>query len=270
MGYRLGDFWIERNLFGVYFDKEGNIQYMLTQISDATIDITASTEDVTDKDGIVVGKRFTGKTGTFTANNAMMNVNILASQTGSAIERAIQSQVIAMPSMVIAKAGESVVLTDISTDDVPQVLEVWGNGATGNKVNQNTTASATEFGYEKASKKITLPTPTGENAPTKYLIKYQRDEKDGLKISNYADKFPPKGQFIIKVLIQDPCGDGKTFKVGYIDLPNFQPSADASVATAADTKMEYKGDILPDYCSDDKAMYHIYFPNETVEGTSTK
>lgn len=269
MAYQLGDFWIERTLFGMFFDMEGNPVYGLTQISDATIEITGNSEDITDKDGNVIAKRYTSKTGTFTANNAMLNVNILTSQTGTALERAIQSKAIEMKSQFTLGAGEKVVLTDIVADTIPKVLELWGNGATGDEVKQSTAASATEFGWDKSTKTLTLPTPTGDNPPTKYMVAYELESKDGLKIANYADVYPSKGELRLQVLVGDPCGDRNTYKTATIVIPSFQPSADASVATAADTKMEYKGDILPDYCSSDKAMYYIYFPNKVITTAAT-
>lgn len=261
--FRLGDFAFDRIQMGVAENFNDELLYALMQLADATIDITAGeTKEIRDKDGNLVRKIYQAKEGTFSANNAMMNTNILSAAGGSPIERATQDKIMAMPSIEIVKAGSTITLTDAVEGSV-KVMGAYKNGASGDAYTLGTTASATEFAYNAETGVVTPPTVTGDDAPAEYLVVYEKNQKDGFKIANIADKFPATIKLTLKALYVDPCLKDHV-RPAYIVLPSFQPSPEVSVATATDTQLEYKGDLQIDYCGEDKALYYIYFPNETT------
>jgi hypothetical protein len=261
--FRLGDFAFDRIQMGIAENFNDELLYALMQLADATIDITAGeTKEIRDKDGNLIRKIYLAKEGTFSANNAMMNTNILSAAGGSAIERATQDKIMAMPSIEIVKAGSTITLTDVVEGSV-KVMGAYKNGASGDAYTLGTAASATEFAYDADTGVVTPPTVTGDDAPAEYLVVYEKNQKDGFKIANIADKFPATIKLTLKALYVDPCLKDHV-RPAYIVLPSFQPSPEVSVATATDTQLEYKGDLQIDYCGEDKALYYIYFPNETT------
>ena len=54
MAFKLGDVIVDRLQFGYGAKSNGTPLYALTQLKEATIDITADSTDITDKDGNLV------------------------------------------------------------------------------------------------------------------------------------------------------------------------------------------------------------------------
>lgn len=261
--FRLGDFAFDRISMGVAENFNDELLYALTQLADATIDITAGeTKDIKDKDGNLIRRIYNAKEGTFSANNALMNTNILSAAGGTPIERAAQDKVMAMPAIEVVKAGSTITIAD-AVEGTVKVMAAYKNGASGDSYKLGETASETAFAYDAETGVVTPPTITGEDAPAEYLVVYEKNHKDGFRIANIADKFPATIKLTLKALYVDPCLKDHV-RPAYIVLPSFQPSPEVSVATATDTQLEYKGDLQIDYCGEDKALYYIYFPNETA------
>ena len=63
MAFKLGDIVIDRIQMAMAEDFSGNPLYVLTQLADATIDITAEAKEAKDKDGTLIKKFWQGKAG---------------------------------------------------------------------------------------------------------------------------------------------------------------------------------------------------------------
>ena len=258
--FRLGDFAFDR-MISATAEYKNEIQYVISQMQSATIDVTAEAKEVKDKDGNLVRKIYNAKTGTLTAPNAMLNINILNASSGNELEVASATKPINMPKIVYVKAGETVTLTDY-VDGTVKVKAVYGNGASGSSYAQATAASETEFGLTEDGV-LTPPTVTGDDAPTKFLVKYYRKRETGVVVRNSADKFPAAVELTIKAVYVAPCEEG--VKAAYIYIPNFNVSPEVSIDTNTDSTLEYKGDLGVNLCADTKDLYVIYFPDDEEE-----
>ena len=96
MAFKLGDVIIDRLQFG-YGALADKALYALTQLQEATIDITADSTDVKDKDGNLVYRKYSGKTGEITATNAFMNLAITEIVSATDAEMASEEKAIVMP-----------------------------------------------------------------------------------------------------------------------------------------------------------------------------
>ena len=64
MAFKLDDFVVDRILYGVAESTtEGDLLYTLTQLSDASISVTADSKDSLDRDGTLIKRFYTGKSG---------------------------------------------------------------------------------------------------------------------------------------------------------------------------------------------------------------
>ena len=259
MAFKLGDLIIDRIQMGYAEKFDGTPLYVLSQLSDASIEISAESKDTTDKDGVLIKRFWRAKTGTFTATNAMLNLNILAAQSGNEAQIAGSgaNEQIIMPRIIIAQANENVTLTGYSSgvSDRPITVNALDtNGSMGKAYTLGTTASATEFAVSGTT--LTLPTDTNE---TQYIIKYDRAVTEGVKILNSADKFPKTVKLTLKALCVDPC-HADELKGCYIVLPSFQPSPETTIALGGDdTSIDFTGDLQVNYCSTTKDLYTVYF-----------
>lgn len=200
MAFKLGDLIIDRISMGYAEKFDGTPLYVLTQLSEASIEISAESRDAVDKDGTLIKRFWNAKTGEFTATNAMLNLNVMAAQSGNEANIATADNVIVMPKIITVKAGATVDLNGFAAGNRITVNALGTNGAMGKAYTQGTAASATEFGL--AGTKLTAPTDTAES---QYVVKFDRNVTEGVDILNSADKFPATVRLTLKGLCVDPC-----------------------------------------------------------------
>lgn len=258
MAFKLGDIVIDRLLYG-YAEKisDGTPLYLLTQLSEATINVTAESVDKTDADGNLVKRIWKSKSGTLEATNAFLNSNIMAAGSGSDPIVATTSNGVVMPKIISAvKSTTPLTVADDVVDGSIRVNMLYTDGSLGKAYTVGTSASTTEFVFADGS--LTLPTDTEAE---QFIIRYNRTVTDGVKIVNDASKFPSSVRLLLKALYYDPCDKG-TLKSCIVELPSFQVSPEVSIPISADATMDFNGDLEIDYCSVTKTLYNIYFADD--------
>ena len=259
MSFRLGDKIYKEIL---YFYTEDlttlNPLYVLTQLSEANVEITAASTDVTDKNGNLVKKIWKSKAGNFSATNAFVNTNIIAASTGSTPIFASSENKVTMPKMMHVKAGTEVDIKDFVAGSV-KVAQYFGDGAIGKTYEMAETADESHFAIATDTGKLTLPSDTEAEM---YFIKYLREVEKGALISNKADEFPSSVRAIMKATYYNPCKKNE-LKADYIEFPSFQVSPETSFPINADSAtMDFSGDLEIEYCGADKVLYNIYDADE--------
>ena len=265
MAFNLGNFSVKEIIAGVAQDFNDNLLYTLDQLTSASIEVSSDPTDITDKNGNIIRSIYQSKTATFTANSALLSPVLMNAQSGSPMELATAAAKIQMPKITIIAAGATIDVTD-AKDGTIKVMGLYGNGANGKVLSQGTTAVIdSTFAYDSANKTVTVP-GAATDAPQKYLVKYERDVESGAKIANYADKFPDTIALTLYAAVMDPCSD--KYKAAYIVIPSFQPSPAVTISLDAEsTETEFSGNINVSYCSADKILYYIYFPDEEAVTT---
>lgn len=240
MAFKVDDIIIDRIQMAVAEDFQGNPLYTLTQLSDATLSITAESVDATDKDGTLIKRFWRGKTGTFEATNAMLNLNVIGAMSGSNKQEATGTNVFRnVPGLKIAKQEEDTVeLTDVV--GTPKVNGLFNNGTLGATFATGGSASASTFVWDDSTGTLTLPL---SNDYEQYLITYERDiTENAVGIYNKADKFPGTVRLILKVLCVEPCS-ADTLRAAYLVLPSFQVSPEVEVTFSSEGTITYSGDL---------------------------
>lgn len=259
MAFRLGD-KIYREVLYAYSENltTGDPMYVLTQLSEANVDVTAESTEVKDKNGNLVKKIWKSKAGTFSATNAFVNTNIIAASSGSTPIFASDENKVTMPKMMHVAAGTTVDLTNYVEGSV-KVAQYFGDGSLGKTYTLAESASATEFAIASDTKKLTLPT---DSEAEMYFVKYLRESDTGALIQNKADEFPESCRLILKATYYNPCKTNE-LKADYIEFPSFQPSPETKFPINADSStIDFTGDLEIDYCGTDKVLYNIYDADE--------
>lgn len=241
MAFKLGDIIIDRIQYGVAEDFSGNLLYVLTQLQDASIEISAESTDATDAQGTLVKRFWKGKTGTFSATNAMINLNVVGAASGTAPVIASASKKIVMPKIMTVKAGAPAVSLGSLVTGTVKVNALENNGSMGQAYAQATVASNTEFGLTSGG----MFTPPTDPAVTQYIVKFDREVEEGGAIYNKADEFPGTVKLTLKALCVDPCS-ADTLKACYIVLPSFQVSPEVSLELSTEATIDYTGDLQVD------------------------
>lgn len=267
MSFKLGDIIIDRLQFGYGCRSNGTPLYALTQLQEATINVTADSQDIVDKDGSLVYRKYRAKQGEVTAVNAFMNLRVIEALSATDAEIATEDNGIIMPMISTVKTGGTLDITGYVSGSVV-VSALSAKGAMGSQYSLGSTASNSEFAISSVSATGSVPAKDTLVPPTdpeeeQYIVKYQKTVYSGTKITNSGDKFPTSHELYFKALAVDSC-DKEVLRPCIIFIPSFMPSPEMELNIAGgDTQtLNYNGAMMMDYCSVDKTLFTLYFIDE--------
>lgn len=269
MSFKLGDVLVDRLQFGYGASRvSGKALYTLTQLTEATINVTADTTDIKDKDGNLVYRKYSGKTAELSAVNAFLNFAIAEVLSANSAGIATEEKPIQMPIIQTVSAGKKLDVTGYV--DNTFVVNAIYNGAikVAKKGDEYTKASSEtpsekEFAIKAEDDGKTYLYPPTDAEEKEYIVKYMKNVKSGAKITNSASDYPRTHELYFKALAVNPCNK-EMLKAIVIHIPEFIPSPELSIALqGGDAQtMNFNGTILSNTCSTDKALFHIYFMDE--------
>lgn len=259
MAFKLGDLVIDRIVNGVAENSDGDLLFLLTNLQEATIDITADSVDAVDGTGTIIKTFYRGKQGEFTATNSTISLPIIGAMSGSDAVNASAQNALSMPRIITTTARSGVELQGLTDNGATSGIVVYGvenNGTLGNKI-------------AAANLTITAGSPStlaiDDAVYSSYIIKYNRSvTSNGIKIANHSDKFPTSCKLTLKVLIVDPC-ESDVVRAAYVVLPNFQPSPELSIQFSTDATIDFTGKLQTSYCGTEKVLYEIYVCSDDEE-----
>jgi hypothetical protein len=261
--FRLGDTIIDRLQFGYAAKSNGTPLYVLTNLQDTSIDITADSSDVTDAQGNLVYRKYTGKSGEVSGTNAFLNFAIVSALSAVDAEIATEKNGIVMPIITTVDAGKTLDITNyVEGTVVVSGLSQKGSLGAEYALGAGDTATETEFIIKTEDGVSTLTPPTSADE-VQYIVKYQKTVYSGTKIVNSADKFATSHELFFKALAVDPC-DKENFKAVVVHIPSFMPSPEFSISLAGGDSqtMDFSGAMMVDSCSTDKVLFELYFIDE--------
>lgn len=264
MAFKLGDLVVDRIINGVAEKSNGDLLYTLTNLQEASIEITADSTDAVDGTGAIIKTFYRGKQGTFTATNSTLSLPIMGAMSGSDPVYASQAAAISMPRIIMASAASNIKLPGITDNGASNSIVVYSiapNGTLGDKY------AASEYTVTAATGQATESTMaiTARAGDSKWIIKYNRSvTENGVKIENRSDAFPKSVKLTLKVLIVDPC-ESDIVRAAYVVLPNFQPSPEMTVTFSTEGTIDYTGKLQTSYCGTDKVLYQVFVCSDDEE-----
>ena len=251
--FRLGDLVIDRIVDGVAENSRGELLYLLTNLQEATINVTADSVDAVDGTGTIIKTFYRGKQGEFTATNSTISLPIIGAMSGSDPVYASAGSPLTIPRIITASTASGIELpgiTDAGTNANIVVNAVSANGTLGNAYPAaKFTVTAGSNGNPST---LTIDAETGD---TMFIIKYDRVvTENGLKIVNRSDRFPKSVKLTLKVLIVDPC-ETDVVRAAYVILPSFQPSPEVEISFSTDATIDFTGKLQTSYCGKQLNMY---------------
>ena len=265
MAFTLDDIVIDRIQMAVAEKTDGTLLYTLTQLSEATIETSAESKEAKSAEGSLIKKFYQGKSGSFSAKNAMINLNVIGAASGTDKVVGTSAKKIQMPKIVIVNKGTTEIdLVDGTKETLVagtvKVNALGNNGAMG-KAYKLGSGSASETDFAISGNKLTLPT---DETADRFVVKFERQVIDAVKITNASDKFPGTVKLTLKALAVDPC-EPDTLRACYIIIPSFQVSPELSITLSTEGTLDYKGDMQISYCSADKELYTIVMCGDDAE-----
>lgn len=203
--------------------------------------------------------------------------------SGSTLETATTQKAIAAPKIQIVTAGGKV---DVTGATSIKVIGVYGNGANSGAITASTGSAASfdpetgtgEYVMTTVDEVSTLTVPaipssfepgsqySAKDYPVNYMVMFTRQMTSGVKMTNTASKFPDTVKLTLYVSYVDLCSD--SLRPAYVVLPSFMADPSVTINLSSENQeQDFNGTLQIDYCSGDKVLYYIYYPDEEIVET---
>lgn len=267
MAFDLNNFVIDRVVRGIATDmKTGDVLFSINQITNPSLNCTAESSDAVDALNVPIATFYRAKTAEFSAENALFDMNLLATQSGTAKKVASADKKIDAPCFQTIDVTSSTTYTLSHTPKegtTPKIYVLNGDGTLGEKVEISTTA---------AEKKVALAGTTltivaggaGYKAGEQLFVMYEyeadgSEENGAVEVANSATNFPVGCKFVMEILGADVC-DQTNLVYAYLVFPNAKLSPDFDWTIATDSTHPFSMKAMQEYCDKEKKLFSIVIP----------
>ena len=234
MAFDINNFVIDRVIRGVALSqKDDSVLFSINQMQNVSLNCASESTDAVDALGTPIATFYRAKSAEFSAENAIFDMNLMATQLGTSKKVASSTAKITAPAMESFAYGTGSYELKHTPKTVPNEIYVLNGDSTfGKKFVKGTAASDTEFAITNK----TLALPTGLAAADELFVMYDYETDSAVEVVNSATEFPVGCKFIMEVLGCDVC-DQTTLVHAYVIFNNFKlsPDFDWSIATENST-----------------------------------
>ena len=260
MAFDLNNFVIDRIVRGVALSqKDDSVLFSINQIQNASLNCASESADAVDALGTPIATFYRAKSAEFSAENALFDMNLMATQLGTKKKVASAASKIVVPAMesfTVAEGG-SYTLKHAPKTAPSEIYALNGDSTFGTKYPMATAASATEFAI--AGQNISLPTDLAVG--TDMFVMYEYETENAVEVVNSATEFPVGCKFVMEVLGCDVC-DQTNLVYAYVIFNNFKLSPDFDWSIATDGTHPFSGKAQQDYCDKEKRLFSIVIPGD--------
>ena len=259
MAFDINNFVIDRVIRGVALSqKDDSVLFSINQMQNVSLNCASESTDAVDALGTPIATFYRAKSAEFSAENAIFDMNLMATQLGTTKKVASSTAKITAPAMESFTYGTGSYELKHTPKTVPNEIYVLNGDSTfGKKFVKGTSASETEFGITNKS----LSLPTGLNAGDELFVMYDYETENAVEVVNSATEFPVGCKFVMEVLGADVC-DQTTLIHAYVIFPNFKLSPDFDWSVATDGSHPFSGKAQQAYCDKEKKLFNIVIPSE--------
>ena len=217
---------------------KGDIWFSINQITNPSLSCSSDSTDAVDALNTPIATFYRAKNAEFSAENAMFDMNLLATQAGTVKKIASSTSKIDAPCFETVELTSSTTytLSHTPTAGTMKVYLLKGDGMTADKIDVSTTAAARTIAISGKTVTVVI----GDNAFTAgeqlfFMYKYEADGTTGngaVEVANSATNFPVGCTFTMEILCCDVC-DQTTLIYAYLVFPNakLSPDFDWNIAT---------------------------------------
>lgn len=238
MAFDINNFVIDRVIRGVALSqKDDSVLFSINQMQNVSLNCASESTDAVDALGTPIATFYRAKSAEFSAENAIFDMNLMATQLGTTKKVASASAKITAPAMESFTYGTGSYELKHTPKTVPNEIYVLNGDSTfGKKFVKGTNASATEFSISDKTVKL----PTGLNANDELFVMYDYETESAVEVVNSATEFPVGCKFVMEILGADVC-DQTTLIHAYLIFPNFKLSPDFDWSVATDGAHPFSG-----------------------------
>lgn len=259
MAFDINNFVIDRVTRGVALSqKDDSVLFSINQMQNVSLNCASESTDAVDALGTPIATFYRAKSAEFSAENAIFDMNLMATQLGTAKKVASSGSKITAPAMESFTYGTGTYELKHAPKVAPNEIYVLNGDSTfGKKFKKGTNASDSEFSISDKTVKL----PTGLNADDELFVMYDYETESAVEVVNSATEFPVGCKFIMEVLGCDVC-DQTTLVHAYVIFNNFKLSPDFDWSIATDGAHPFSGKAQQAYCDKEKRLFSIVIPSE--------
>ena len=259
MAFDINNFVIDRVIRGVALSqKDDSVLFSINQMQNVSLNCASESTDAVDALGTPIATFYRAKSAEFSAENAIFDMNLMATQLGTSKKVASSTAKITAPAMESFTYGTGSYELKHTPKTAPNEIYVLNGDSTfGKKFVKGTAASEKEFSITNK----TLSLPTGLNAGDELFVMYDYETENAVEVVNSATEFPVGCKFVMEVLGADVC-DQTTLIHAYVIFPNFKLSPDFDWSVATDGSHPFSGKAQQAYCDKEKKLFNIVIPSE--------
>lgn len=259
MAFDINNFVIDRVIRGVALSqKDDSVLFSINQMQNVSLNCASESTDAVDALGTPIATFYRAKSAEFSAENAIFDMNLMATQLGTSKKVASSTAKITAPAMESFTYGTGSYELKHTPKVAPNEIYVLNGDSTfGKKFVKGTAASDTKFAITNQ----TLALPTGLNAGDELFVMYDYETENAVEVVNSATEFPVGCKFVMEVLGADVC-DQTTLIHAYVIFPNFKLSPDFDWSVATDGSHPFSGKAQQAYCDKEKKLFNIVIPSE--------
>lgn len=187
------------------FNNANEIEFILDELQDSTISNTQENNDITGKNGAVIGTLKRNKAVTVSGNNGLLVGGGMAAQTGSDVE---EGSFIIRATDVLTVASNSVQLSGTPVGkagaEIVALKKKATNGMLSGNYEQDATASTGKFSY--ADGIITFAAGDFEDGE-QVVVFYDMQVENAVKVSNDANTYSKTLKCYLDVTVQTRCDE---------------------------------------------------------------
>ena len=244
MAFDINNFVIDRVVRGVALSqKDDSVLFSINQMQNVSLNCASESTDAVDALGTPIATFYRAKSCEFSAENALFDMNLLATQLGTKKNVASSTSKITAPAMesFVVDSTKKYELKHTPKTAPAEIYELNGDSTFGIKHVKATSASATEFSI--ADKTVTLPTDVAVG--TEMFVMYEYETENAVEVVNSATEFPIGCKFVMEVLGCDVC-DQTNLIYAYVIFNNFKISPDFDWSVATDGTHPFSGKAQQD------------------------
>lgn len=274
MAFDLNNFVIDRVVRGIAVSQgdntklgiaAGDVLFSINQITNPSLSCTSESTDAVDALNVPIATFYRAKTAEFSAENALFDMNLLATQAGTKKKIASASATIEAPCFqtIDIEAGKTEYTLAHTPKATPKVYILNGDGTLGEKVNVTTAAAAKAIAI--SGTKVTLVIGAEGYAAGNqlfFMYDYEANGTEGngaVEVANTATNFPVGCKFIMEILGADVC-DQTNLIYAYMIFPNCKLSPDFDWSIATDSTHPFSMRAMQEYCDKEKTLFKVVIP----------
>jgi hypothetical protein len=261
MAFDLNNFVIDRIVRGVALSqKDDSVLFSINQIQNASLNCASESTDAVDAMGTPIATFYRAKSAEFSAENALFDMNLMATQLGTEKKVAGKDGVakIVVPAMESFTIPEGKVYTmkHVPIANPKEIYAINGDSTFGEKYlmatnNDEPATEPTSAAFAIVDGKIYLPTSL--EVGTEMFVMYEYETEKAVEVVNSAKNFPVGCKFVMEVLGCDVC-DQTNLVYAYVIFNNAKLSPDFDWSIATDGTHPFSMKAQQDYCDKEKRL----------------